>query len=101
MTSPLAESLGITTRQLDYWCRLGLIQHQMTTRGRDARPVHADGAMQGHARVITAAEQQVIRTAGRLVRDGLSPAAAFRVARELAERGLSTLGGLTLRSEDA
>jgi hypothetical protein len=60
--------LGITYRQLDFWCRLGLLH-----------PLRGVGT--GNSREWTRAELEVARTMGHLVRAGAKPALAERIAR--------------------
>lgn len=75
--------LGITYRQLDWWVRLGLL-----------RPLHTGGS--GNKREWTRAELEIARLMGQLVRAGMRPAAAERLARsrrcELAPGTWLTLG---------
>ncbi len=104
----LVRDLGISYRQWDYWCAQGIILHGALTRGRNERPVAKSrqgaggrlgpGSGRGR-RYICPDEAAVVRQAAALIADGLSPRAAFDVARDLAERGVSTLGGVTLRAE--
>jgi DNA-binding transcriptional MerR regulator len=60
--------LGISYRQLDNWVRLGLL-----------RPLHVGGS--GVNREWTRAELEVARLMGHLVRAGMRPALAERLAR--------------------
>jgi hypothetical protein len=68
----LPDTLGITYRQLDYWCRIGLLHP-----GRQI-PDHQGS---GSARTWTATELEVARAMGKLTAAGLPPRAAERVAR--------------------
>lgn len=60
----------ITYRQLDYWCRLGLVQPAME-EGLNGRPT----------RVFNAAEYHVVQLMARLVKCGVCPADAAKLAR--------------------
>ena len=68
----IPDTLGITYRQLDHWCRLGLLHP-----GRQI-PGHQGS---GSARTWTPAELEVARLMGQLTAAGLPPATAARVAR--------------------
>ena len=68
MSEGTARACGITYRMLDYWTRKGWL-----------RPYHDGGS--GRDRQWPATELQVAREMGLLVKAGLLPAAAHRVAR--------------------
>lgn len=84
-TAQIAALIGCTYRKLDYWTRAGYL-----------RPVTADTPGSGHQRAYPLAELEVARLMWALVSDGLLPDAAHRVARELLDRGTTTLGGIRL-----
>lgn len=95
----LALSLGITYRQLDYWCRAGYVRHHHVSR--TDRTVKPRARMQGYRRVVDPAEYPVLRIVGSLVWEGVVLHVAFRVAREITETGVSRLGNLTVSSGHA
>ena len=92
----LAWSLGITYRQLDYWCRTGYVRHHHVSRTGRTVTVKPRARMTGYLRVVDPAEYPVIRLVGSLVWEGVVMGVAFRVAREVAETGVSRLGNLTV-----
>jgi hypothetical protein len=61
--------LGITYRQLDYWVRIGYLHPEREREGS------------GHPRIWPDEEQRVAREMGQLVRAGLDPDLAHRLAR--------------------
>jgi DNA-binding transcriptional MerR regulator len=69
-----AERVGITYRQLDYWIRQGFIKGALPGTG--------------HPRSITGAEFRVLERMATLVKAGVEPQAAGKMARRLA-RGRS------------
>jgi hypothetical protein len=50
----------------------------------------------GRARFYPASEIGIAHLVARLLADGVSPATAFRVARELADHGHSTVAGIRI-----
>jgi hypothetical protein len=70
MSKALAASLGITYRQLDHWTRQGWLKP-------DPRPV----AKSGTERHWPDAELAIASDMGLLIRHGLTPPAAHRIAR--------------------
>lgn len=90
MTSgELARASGLTFRQLDYMVRTGRVHPQPDT-----------GTRTGKWRRFTDAEAAVVITAGHLVHAGLTPRAALRAARQLADDGRARLGDYTLTPAD-
>lgn len=92
MSAPLssvqvADRAGITYRQLDYW----------TTRGYLKARHGAANPGSGVPREYTPREALVAEHMARLVRDGVTPDRAAKVARQLATRGHAALGGAVLR----
>lgn len=81
----LQERAGITYRQLDYWTRTGYLR--TSTKAEPGT---------GNARFYPASEVPVAALAHRLLGEGLSPAAASRIARELVETGTSSVAGIRL-----
>ena len=75
----LVREAGITYRQLDYWERTGLL----------GTPREVGN---GYVRQWTAAEAAKARTMGSLVRAGLGPRIAAKVAGELRDSGAAYLG---------
>jgi len=81
-----AIALGLTRRQFDYWCRLGLVYDDDST---------APGT--GFARRrLRKAEVERLQLMAELVQAGVAPAAASRLARDLRRDGHATLGSMTL-----
>jgi hypothetical protein len=82
----VVDAAGITYRQLDYW----------TTRGwlRPRRHAHNPGA--GNLRAYTDHEVRVAVLMGDLVRSGVTPPRAAKVARLAASKGSARLGMFTV-----
>lgn len=66
---------GITHRQLDHWCREGII------------PGHAAPTGHGNWREFTDEEVDLIETAACLIRAGLTVRTAFDAAQSIRQRG--------------
>lgn len=77
---------SVTYRQFDYWCSKGYLR----TQG-DANPGN------GYHRHLPAMEEQVLGIMAGLAADGVAPAVAARVARDLVYIGRANLGGITIR----
>lgn len=78
----LAEHIGVTYRQLDFWCRQGLLSPRNPGEGRGVR------------RDFSPAEVAVAVRMGRLVRAGVAPTVAAKIARGDQVAGTALLSAL-------
>lgn len=85
-TTAVTARLPITYRQFDYWIRRGYIKLAEPTPG-SGRPRPP----------LDPTEERVVALMAALVSDGVDPAKACEVARDLVASGRSHLGGLLLR----
>lgn len=83
----LTESYGITYRQLDYWCRTGLIPGADHSHGR------------GHPRSFTPEQVALVRAMAPLVHAGIDPWRAREMAMDLAEGRPARIGDCWLIPE--
>lgn len=84
-SAQLFEATPMSLRQLDYWCRTGLLRvHGYADPGS------------GHARFYPKTEIPVVHLVCQLLTADLPPRAAFRIARELLETGTSSVAGIRL-----
>ena len=81
-----ADSLGITYRQFDHWCRTGYVFDDLES----AMPGY------GYSRSLTQSEAERLRLMAGLVTLGLRPKPAAALARELHAKGKAKAGGLLL-----
>jgi DNA-binding transcriptional MerR regulator len=84
-TNQLCESLGITSRQLDYWITRGHLDLEATT-----------GRGSGKARRFDENDRVLITTFATLVKAGVRPQSAQVIAEDLIEHGEALLGPYTL-----
>jgi hypothetical protein len=76
----LPQQYGISPRQFDHWCRLGLVHCTQ------------DGVGTGYPRRLAPGEDAVLRDMVVLVRAGMAPRPAAQLARLLVADGLARLG---------
>lgn len=89
---PAAEAIlvaGITYRQLDHW-----------TTNRYIR-CHVPNPGHGNRRRYTEREVRVLTLMAALVREGVDPASASKVARRLVAKGSARLGKFTITERSA
>lgn len=93
-TLSIVEITGATYRQVNYWVAQGYLRPTPVHVGSDPR---SSGI--GNRMIFEAHEVRVAWLMGHLVQQGMAPANAAPIARELADVGESTVGALTYRVE--
>jgi len=85
----LADRIGVTYRQVDYWTTKRYLRAEAANPGS------------GVSRDYSKREVRVAEHMASLVKQGLAPAAAARVARQIERKGAGRLGGFVISQRKA
>jgi hypothetical protein len=106
MTTPLvdvAKAAGITYRQADHWVHRDYIRTTYVARKTGKKVVTRLGDMNGRVAMLSPKEESILLLMAALVRAGISPEAAAKVARRMVRQRTRTAAlapGVQLTIED-